>query len=158
LFDDLLADPESSFVHCACHNFQLVIHDGLKMSDDQEKLIKKVSRDIVSNSKMSGALAEELREFDMQMAKKNITRWNSILFMIRSVLRFSPTQFNEIREKLPTKTKKQRQVKNKFELKALEGASLKQIRVVLEPFEYVTDQLQSNRVTSSRVLRCIQIL
>jgi hypothetical protein len=48
------------------------------MPDDQEKLIKKVSRDIVSKSKMSGALAEELREFDMQMAKKNITEFNLI--------------------------------------------------------------------------------
>jgi hypothetical protein len=158
MFEERLADPESSLVHCACHNFQLVIKDGLKLCEDQDKLIKRVSKDIVSKSKMCSALSEQLREFDMQMAKKNVTRWNSILFMIRSVLKFSSAEFLKLKESLPRSTKKQRQVYNKFDLKTADRASLKELKEVLEPFEYVTDQLQSNRVTSSRVLPCIKYL
>jgi hypothetical protein len=57
-----------------------VIKDGLKLEDDYNKLIKHVSEDIVSKSKNSLVIAEELRKMNVKLNKKNVTRWNSILW------------------------------------------------------------------------------
>jgi hypothetical protein len=72
---------------CLAHNIQLVIKDGMKLDDESNKLLDHVSKKIVNKSKSSSIIAAELRKFDKKLNKKNITRWNSILFMVRSVLK-----------------------------------------------------------------------
>ena len=52
-----------AFIPCAAHSLQNVIKDGLNFSTDYLKLIKKVSKKIVSKSKFSHLIAEELRGF-----------------------------------------------------------------------------------------------
>ena len=52
-----------AFIPYAAHSLQNVIKDGLNFSTDYLKLIKKVSKKIVSKSKFSHLIAEELREF-----------------------------------------------------------------------------------------------
>ena len=59
---------------------------------------------------------------------------------------------------MPVKTKKQRKAKADFELKSTERDILNELITVLEWFEFVTDEFQSNRVSISRVYPCINFL
>jgi hypothetical protein len=109
LFIEVLA-----YISCAAHNIQLVLKDGLKLDEAMTILIDRVSKDIVSKSKFSSFVAEELLKFRKKFAKRVITRWNSILFMIRCVLKVSNVEFATIRSKMPKKTLKQRSARDKF--------------------------------------------
>ena len=149
---------ESSYMPCSCHNIQLVIKDGLNLSESYNLLINRVSKHIVSKSKFSILIAEELRSFNKKLSKKNLTRWNSILFMVRSVLKLSPSEFASIRSKLPTKTKSQKETKKNFTLNDNEREMLEELKVVLEMFEFVTDELQADGVTISKVYPCVNFL
>jgi hypothetical protein len=57
-----------------------------------------------------------------------------------------------------TTTEKQRVAKEKFCLNLIEREMLDELVIVLEMFEFVTDELQSNRVSISRVYPCISYL
>ena len=149
---------ELSYIPCAAHNIQLVIKDGLTLDETYTKLIDRVSTDIVSKSKCSTTIAEELREFNKKLCKKNLTRWNSTLFMIRSVLNLSPAEFSSIRNKLPTKTDKQRTSKKNFSISGTDRKMLEELKTILEMFEFVTDELQGDGVTISKVYPCINYL
>ncbi|KAG7157762.1 hypothetical protein Hamer_G025176, partial [Homarus americanus] len=71
------------------------------------------------------------------------TPWNSHLTMMRSVLRVSP----EVWDKLNTP----------YKLKQYELNTIKELCDILEPFEYVTNQIQGqNMVTSSLVVNCVR--
>ena len=52
-----------SYMPCAAHNIQLVLKDGLNINEEYVNLINKVSKNIVSKSKFSSIIAEELRNF-----------------------------------------------------------------------------------------------
>jgi len=118
-------------------------------------LNKKVSKDIVSKTKVSNLIAEEVRNLELTLLTYVITRWNSILFMIRSVLRISDEDFKKIRKSMPTKTKKQLEVKSKFNINPKERAMLEELADVLTHFEWLTDNLQTDEVSISRVYPCI---
>ena len=105
-----------AYIPCIAHNLQLVIKDGLKLSKRLTDLIDRVSRDIVSKSKSNLLIAEELRKLDKKLNKKNVTRWNSILFMIRSVLKLTPEDMKKIQSLMPVRTEKQRDYKKSFYL------------------------------------------
>ena len=143
---------------CLAHNIQLVIKDGLNLSEDYNELIKHVSSDIVSKSKSSSFIAAELRKFNKKLKKKNITRWNSILFMVRSVLKLSPEQMKVVRSQMPSRTIAEREVKNKFDLTSIEREKLEELKEVLEMFEFVTDEFQSNRINISRIYPAVMYL
>lgn len=124
------------YLPCGAHNIQLVVKDGLKLDEAYSKLLTKVSSDIVSRSKVSHLIAEEVRAV--------VTRWNSILFMIRSVLKPTPTDFATIRKEMSTKSVRQKEIKKNFNLTAIEREMLLELQVVLEMFEFVTNELQCN--------------
>ena len=88
---------------CVAHNIQLVIKDGLNLSEDYNILIEKISKNIVTKSKCCTAIAEGLRVLNKKLCKKNITRWNSTFFMINSVLKMSVVDFQTIKSQLPVK-------------------------------------------------------
>ncbi len=94
-----------------------MLKDGIQLDDEYTKLIKKVSKDIVSKTKISNIIAEEIRNLEKISLTYVITRWNSILFMIRSVLRLTDEDFRSVRDKMPRKTKKQRKTRKNFELR-----------------------------------------
>ena len=77
-------------------------------------LIKKISKNIVCKSKVSTLIECEVRNLELTLQKSVITRWNSILFMIRSVLRLKGQDFADIRNKMTAKTEKQKNVKKNF--------------------------------------------
>ncbi len=145
----------SSYLPCCAHAGQLVLKDGINLDDEYTVLIKKVSKDIVSKTKVSNLIAEEVRNLELTLLTYVITRWNSILFMIRSVLRISDEDFKKIRKSMPTKTKKQLEVKSKFNINPKERAMLEELADVLTHFEWLTDNLQTNEVSISRVYPCI---
>jgi hypothetical protein len=118
-------------------------------------LIEKVSKNIVSKSKASLVVAEELRKLHKKLNKKNLTRWNSTLFMIRSVLNLSPEDMKTIRNNMPSKTADQKAIKRNFDITTVEREMLSELKQLLEMFEFVTDELQSNRINISRVYPCI---
>ena len=106
-----------SYLFCAAHSGQLTLKDGLKLDEAYTNLIKKISKDIVSKSKCSLLIAEEVRKIDKVLKNYVITRWNSILLMIRSVLKLTPDDFKNIRAKMKSKknkTSKQQEVINNF--------------------------------------------
>jgi hypothetical protein len=92
------------------------------------------------------------------MNKKNLTRWNSTLFMLRSVLNLSPEDMKTIRNNMPSKTADQKAIKRNFDITTVEREMLSDLKQLLEMFEFVTDELQSNRINISRVYPCIQYL
>jgi len=132
---------------CCAHAIQLVLKDGIQLDEEYTKLIKKVSKDIVSKTKISNIIAEEIRNLEKVLLTYVITRWNSILFMIRSVLRLTDEDFRSVRDKMPRKTKKQRKTRKSFELKSKERAMLEELAQILEHFESLTDNLQTNEVS-----------
>jgi hypothetical protein len=98
----------------------------LNLDKEYLSLIKHVSENIVTKSKQSLVIAEELRKLNIKLNKKNVTRWNSILFMIRSALKLSPDDFKKIRNEMPTRNAKEREVRDKFHLKSNERAMLEE--------------------------------
>ncbi len=80
-----------------------------------------------------------------------MTRWNSILFMVRSVLKLTPADFLAIQKSLPKTSRKQKELKANFELSSTERAILKELVELLEGFEFVTNQLQGDGVSISKV-------
>jgi hypothetical protein len=107
---------------------------------------------------MSHCIAEELRIMNKKLNTKNLTRWNSILFMIRSVLKMSPEEMRQIRNKMPTLTADQKNAKKNFDLSDVEREMLAELMILLEHFEWVTDELQSNEISISRVYPCVLAL
>lgn len=148
---DLNIDGLAYFPSCA-NNLQLVISDGLNSDKSVIELIDRISSDIVSKAKFSNIIAEELRTFDKKLASRNATRWNSTLFMIRSVLKVTPTEFVAIKATMLCSTAKQKEVRAKFGLKGTERDILQELHDLLVEFKWATDELQGDRVTISRIL------
>jgi hypothetical protein len=69
--------------------------------------------------------------------------------MIRSVLNHSPEDMKTIGNNMPRKTNVQKAVKRNFDITTVEREMLTELRVVLEMFEFVTDEFQSNRINIS---------
>ena len=128
------------------------------LSDKFTKLIQRVSRKIVSKSKMSHLVAEELSKIKVKFNKKNETRWNSILFMIDSVLKVTPIQLKDIQDKMLDKTREQRRVKKFFYIKQNEREMLKELQELLQMFKLVSDDLQSKKVSISYVYPSVNSL
>jgi hypothetical protein len=65
------------------------------------------------------------------------------------VLKVTPLQFAEIRSKMLTKTSKKRAARNNFSLSKLEREMLEELKDLLEHFERVTDEFQTDSVSIS---------
>lgn len=150
--------PRLAYEPCSAHNIQLVLKDGFEDRPFLDDLIKRLSKNIVSRSKFSALIAEELRNFGKKFAKRAVTRWNSILFTARSLLKVTPAEYANLKKKMPTKTKKQRKAKSEFDLTSVEREILNELVIILEWFEWVTDEFQSNRVSISKVYPCVNFL
>ena len=143
---------------CACHNINLIIKDGFETCPEFEALIKKICKNVVNKSKFSILIAEELRKIGKKFCKRCITRWNSNLFVARAVLKVTPQEFKTIKGNMPTRTPQQRETKKNFDITSEERAMLVELVSVLELFEWVSDELQGNQVTISRVYPCVLYL
>ena len=100
-----------AYMPCAAHNIQLVLNDGFDKNPEIIQIINKISKNVISKSSYSHVIAEELRHLKKKFHKKNATRWNSTLFMARSVLKLSVEDYDIIR----TSLKKNKKLKKKTE-------------------------------------------
>jgi hypothetical protein len=78
--------------------------------------------------------------------------------MIRSVLKLSTEEIKIIRNQMPSRTKAEKDIKIKFDISTVEREMLEELKDVLEMFEFVTDEFQSNRVNISRVYPAVKYL
>ena len=80
LFDENLLEHHS----CFAHSIQLVVKDGVAKAGQIGNVIKKCSK-LVSFVRKSTIAADVLKD-EKRLQADNVTRWNSQLKMIRSVL------------------------------------------------------------------------
>ena len=78
--------------------------------------------------------------------------------MIRSVLKVTPAQFQEIQSKMSTKGAKARKTRDNFFFSDYERSALSELQALLELFERPTNDFQSNQVSISRVYPAINTL
>ena len=80
--------------------------------------------------------------------------------MAKSVLRLTPQDYYKIRERLLKgyKTEKQHKAIRLFDLKMNDRMMLEELVLLLEPFQWTTDEFQSNKVSISRVFPSIKYL
>jgi hypothetical protein len=109
-------------------------------------------------SKQSSIIAEELRKFGIKLCQHCATRWNTYLFVTKSVLKLSQEQYKEVRESMRKSTPKEQAARAAFGLTLVEREMLTELKDVLEMFQFCQLELQSNKVSISRVYPCIQYL
>ena len=85
-------------IPCFAHVLQLVIKDGFKQASSINKVLNKVST-IVKHVRKS-VNASEVLESEKRLQAANVTRWNSQLKMIRSILRVSDEKLTSLTHKL----------------------------------------------------------
>ena len=136
-------DETCQHVRCFAHTLQLVIKDGFKQVGNISKVLGKASA-IVSHVRKS-IHAAELLESERSLQTATVTRWNSQLTMIRSILRIPEEKLNSLG--------------TTHELTVYDRKLLEDLVEILTPFETATQYIQGNKVaTSSMIVPCIRVL
>ena len=87
---------ELAYIPCLAHNLQLVLKDSfIKCNDDLDSILNKCTK-FVTKCRNSTHIAEELRSFGKTLQKSVVTRWNSYLFVIRSINKLTKTEMNKL--------------------------------------------------------------
>ena len=97
--DEIDLEPTSysleglSFEHHACfaHTLQLVIKDGMKKIGQINNVLERCSKLVAFVRKST--IATDLLEGENRLQADNVTRWNSQLIMIKSVLLYLKASF-----------------------------------------------------------------
>ncbi|CAC5408450.1 unnamed protein product [Mytilus coruscus] len=128
-------ENEDEFEHlskhsrCYAHSLQLVIKDGLKdCTSHMCTVIAKASK--IVNFVRRSIHASEMLESENKLQAANVTRWNSQLTMIKSILKLSEEKLNK--------------VDSPVKLSSYERKILHELSLILDPFEYVTLLVQNN--------------
>ena len=133
---------------CAGHNIQLAVNDALK-DKDLECIIKKVSK-LISKSKKSNLLSDELRNINKFLHKNNKTRCNSTYTMISSYLKL--TQADIIKLLSFQSEKKNAANRKKLILSNYERDKLVELQKILADIYIFTEIIQGDNVTISRLV------
>ena len=129
-------------IPCFAHVLQLVIKDGFKQASSINKVLNKVTTIVMHVRKSVNA--SEVLESEKRLQSADVTRWNSQLKMIRSILRVS----DEKLASLDTQT-----------LTVCDRKVLEDLVEILTPFETATHCVQGdNIVTSSMIVPCVKVL
>lgn len=78
--------------------------------------------------------------------------------MIRSVLKLKSEDLKRIRDEMVALNATQKEVREKFSINDYEREMWNELQIVLEWFEFVTDELQSNKINISRVRPCYEFI
>ena len=125
---------------CFAHTLQLVVKDGMKDIGSLHKVINKASS-IVSHIKKSIHASEFLEDLKRVQAS-NVTRWNSEVKMIRSVLNIPADKLDQL---------------DTQKLTHHDRSLLTDLLEILSPFEEATDVIQKQNTTSaSFIVPCIR--
>lgn len=129
---------------CFAHILQLVVKDGMAKAGPIDTVIKKCSK-FVSFLRKS-TIATDILEGTIRLQADNVTRWNSQLKMIKSVLSISSDIFIKLIE-----------LDGAPKLNSQDINLLQDIVEILEPFAEATDFVQVGCVPSSGyILPCIK--
>lgn len=134
---------ELSFEHHACfaHMLQLIVKDGLKRAGSITSVLKRCSR-LVAHVRKS-TIAADILQNENKMQYDTVTRWNSQLKMVRSVLAISEDKLQEL-EEAPVLSAHDRNV-------------LRDLVEILTPFEEATDFVQVDLCPSAGyVIPCVK--
>ena len=130
---------------CFAHILQLVVKDGMARAGPIDTVIKKCSK-FVSFVRKS-TIATDILQGQIRLQANNVTRWNSQLKMIKSVLSISSDIFKKLSEIDGSPPKLTLHDKN----------LLNDIVEILAPFEEATDFVQVGCIPSAGyVLPCIK--
>ena len=141
LQDDIYSDL-NQHIPCFAHILQLVIKDGFKQAPSINKVLSKASG-IVSHVRKS-TLSSEILESEKCLKAANVTRWNSQLNTIRSILRIPEEKLESF---------------NTHHLTPYDRKILEELVQILTPFETATHCIQGDKVvTSSMVVPCVRVL
>ena len=133
-------DETCQHVRCFAHMLQLVIKEQVGTIG---KVLSKASA-IVSHVRKSIHAAEVL-ESERALQTATVTRWNSQLVMIRSILRIPEDKLDSLG--------------TAHKLTAYDRKLLEDLIEILMPFESATHCIQGNKVvTSSMIVPCIRVL
>lgn len=136
LFDDDEIKHECLPKHARCyaHTLQLVVNDGLReCSSNLKSVIGKVSN-VVKHVRKS-VNASDILEEENRLQTATVTRWNSQLIMIRSVLKIPEEKLNK--------------VEGAQKISSYERKLLSELCTILEPFEHATLLVQKERNVSA---------
>ena len=132
----------NQYIPCFAYVLQLVIKNGFKQASCINKVLNKIST-IVKHVRKS-VNASEVLESEKRLQAANITRWNSQLKMIRSILRVSDEKLTS----LDTQT-----------LTVYDRKVLEDLVEILTPLETATHCVQGDSiVTSSMIVPCVKVL
>ena len=87
------------YVRCYAHSHQLVVKDGLKECNSHLKQVVTKASHIVNYVRKSVNASEMLEDYNRLQAA-NVTRWNSQLYMLRSILNVPEDELNKTECKL----------------------------------------------------------
>ena len=140
----LLLQSDLEHHSCFAHILQLVVKDGIAKAGPISTVIKKCSK-FVSFLRKSTIATDTLQD-TIRIQGDNITRWNSQLQMIKSVLSISPDIFLKLIE-----------IDGAPKLNSHDKNLLQDIVEILEPFAEATDFVQVGCIPSAGyVLPCIK--
>ena len=120
---------------CYAHSLQLVVRDGLKEAGQHLKTVVAKASNIVNFVRKS-VNASEILEGEKKLQASNATRWNSQLYMIKSILNVPEEKLNK--------------TECKIQLSTYERKLLSELCTILGPFEHVTILVQKeNNISAS---------
>lgn len=139
---DIYDDITNEHIPCFAHTMQLAIKDVFKQASSINKVLSKASG-IVSHVKKS-IHSSEILESEKRLKAANVTRWNSQLTMIRSILNIPEEKLESL---------------NTNQLTTYDRKILEDLVEILTPFETATQCIQGDKViTSSMVVPCVRVL
>ena len=122
---------------CFAHTINLIVKDVMKEAGSLRNVISRASQ-IVSHSHVrKSTVSTDLLEGNRKLQAANVTRWNSEVSMIRSILRISEEKLNE----LDTKVK----------LNTHDRVLLQELCDILIPFETATDCTQGDQIVQENI-------
>ena len=129
---------------CFAHTQQLCVKDGLTNPEVKNSFlstaIQKTSS-LVNSVRKSTSAAPFLQEKGIHLQSPNVTRWNSQLKMIKSVLKGSE-HINKAVDLLSGKENKNKK------LTAMEVSALREVVTVLNPFKEAMEQVEGEKMVT----------
>lgn len=122
---------------CFAHTLQLVVKDGFQAAGALKKVLAKASS--IVNHVRKSCIATEILSGELRLQACNLTRWNSQIKMVRSILRIPEAKLQEV-QKVQHLTQYERKL-------------LQEVVTIFEPFEEATEAVQyENSVSASLII------
>jgi hypothetical protein len=140
----------SRTVGCAAHNLQLAFKYVLVLETEIECILYTVSK-LVTLSKTSNLVADDLKDLHVTLRKDFVVRWNSTYIMLKSYSKLTQMQIKSLLTHKSTKAKNASDQK-KMLLDSNETEKLAELCKILQHLYEFTQIIQGDDVTISKIL------